>query len=1753
MLSALPPALRADVSGGSALRFLRAVPLLAGASPSLLAALAPRMERVVAYPGTVLCARATPQHGVYVLARGAAQERRGSVYGPACRTLGSGTVVGHPQALVSDAAPRHPVVAVTYCEVWFLAAVDLARALAQHSDRLEVRRLRRRARALAGSDGGDGREGSDSEDDCVGGRSAAGRKVTAAVGQGQSQGQGDASSAGPVQPGRARSGTRASAADALESLPALDWALQEAVAAGAATPARRPRAGTASDAAAEVVMTPATPALTRRPSLFRPRKAAVTAHTATAPVPALTRVHVTAACWHPDSAFAHGWAVARFAAVLWLALAVPAEAAIVLRHAGLPGAGAVARSVLNYAADLLLAADAVLVGAALAVRVDGALVASQPAIWRHYRRGAFPLDLIAALPTDVLALAFAAPAQALPRLRLNRAARIVRLPFLFRDAEAAVAFWRGVAPGPAARRLMRVFPLVLLVAWFVAGGWVLVSDASTALWGHADSWIRADAENPARELSGLSSGDVLIRALYWVLVSTSTVGYGDIVPQNEAETWFATLTNLFGGLAYPAVVGAVAALLVSLNAPARHHHARAAAIRAVMARERFPPALRDRVLLFLSFARRGRFGAGADEATLLASLPPPIRAEILEHEAGAALRGLPFLADVPPAVLRRLLVSLRPVLFAPPAEGEGGASWMVEEGALGDELFLLTRGEAALVAAGPEGRRVVLAVVGAGAAVGAAALLPGERSPWGAEPRTYVEALAFRRADFDATLPALDDDGRSAVRSAVAAHVDRERELRRSVIANLEHSSKARKVTGYGAVAATVGSPAPVMSPVRTESGGEASPTDEGSPFAAAVPRSWHGAYASMLAHPESPWRQAWSGLLIAALLYNVAAVPLRLALPTPFASYAADWALDAVLIADAWLRARRFAFLRGGWLVTAPDAIWSHYRRTRLTRDALALFPYELLALPAVLALGGASQWRGALVLAAARVPKLALCVRLPRLAADAARALAASLHVPAAALFVCRLLLSVLLVCHWTACGWYALARYRALPRADACAALPNVAMTANGTSLLSPLGMTPRAECEWGGTWLQLQTLDGLLPPDLGTVAWRYLRALNWALPTLVVVVIGDVTPVTMGETLYCLAAILVGLSVNATVIGSIANLVTDVDTPSSRLRAKRDLLERWMTLHDVPAPLRERARAILSLRWRLDRGIDQDEALARLPVAMRAPAAWHVRRDHVNGCAALALLDERVRREVALHMRRVVVGVGDVLARAGEAAREAYFVHSGAFEVAAAGTSRVLGTVVDGAVVAPRALVYAAPHAATVRCVDPGVVFTLSKGDLDAILARFPEPPAADESAVPRMTRMARAVDDLEHRALMTGVAAAPKAKPTEKATPTQAPAQEGGERPLSHEDNARDVTRFKSQIGASVAAAEAALVPRWVLPRSTPRLAWSAAQVACTVWFAWADPFRAAFAFAPMGWGAWAVAAAGWTADAVAAADVVLRATRLARVDAGELVWRPRELWRRYRASRAPLLDAVTLFPYDLVVLAVVGTSAPQLLGVARLPRLLRLGALPGHVRGAVALASRLGAPLGGEWRRLAATATAYLFAQHWLGCGWMALHRFAERGEELTWATVDGVSAWDEARGEHDICTGGDVVRCYMRAYYFVTIVVSTTGYGDIRPYTPAETVYQLLVVLMGAFLIAAGVGSFQSLFAAFDSAGESAHRTAINALWRYMKERRLPPQVCAAVERHHRMAWEQTSGLDHAAVLAGASCRVVIPPFSFY
>ena len=91
----------------------------------------------------------------------------------------------------------------------------------------------------------------------------------------------------------------------------------------------------------------------------------------------------------------------------------------------------------------------------------------------------------------------------------------------------------------------------------------------------------------------------------WLFLSNHSfiwiIGYGDIVPTNDLETIFSTITILFGGLVLPAIVGGLAAYMGNLNMAVTIHKKKIGKIRSYMRKSHLEFSLIDKVLRFYDY------------------------------------------------------------------------------------------------------------------------------------------------------------------------------------------------------------------------------------------------------------------------------------------------------------------------------------------------------------------------------------------------------------------------------------------------------------------------------------------------------------------------------------------------------------------------------------------------------------------------------------------------------------------------------------------------------------------------------------------------------------------------------------------------------------------------------------------------------------------------------------------------------------------------------------------------------------------------------------------------------------------------------------------------------------------------------------------------------------------------------------------------------------------------------------------------
>jgi len=166
-----------------------------------------------------------------------------------------------------------------------------------------------------------------------------------------------------------------------------------------------------------------------------------------------------------------------------------------------------------------------------------------------------------------------------------------------------------------------------------------------------------------------------------------------------------------------------------------------------------------------------------------------------------------------------------------------------------------------------------------------------------------------------------------------------------------------------------------------------------------------------------------------------------------------------------------------------------------------------------------------------------------------------------------------------------------------------------------------------------------------------------------------------------------------------------------------------------------------------------------------------------------------------------------------------------------------------------------------------------------------------------------------------------------------------------------------------------------------------------------------------------------------------------------------------------------------------------------------------------------------------------------------VACIWFIIHRYIERKVQFTWATSDCpggaevgsdgcLANWNSTLGEHNICSMNSMRDCYLRSLHFSLTTLSTVGYGDISPASELETIWQNIVVLLGACFLAGIIGAFGAFLSEHDTQGFNSFKEKLQKLKKYMKYRNIPEDIQASILFFHHARWKDSQTLDERETL---------------
>ncbi|NWR59877.1 CNGA4 protein, partial [Bucorvus abyssinicus] len=321
---------------------------------------------------------------------------------------------------------------------------------------------------------------------------------------------------------------------------------------------------------------------------------------------------------------------------------------------------------------------------------DGMLVWDRGRIRQRYLHSrAFPQDVAAVLPTELLSLCPAAPA--VPLLRANRCLWVPRLSEAFDRRETRTGH-------PNA---FRVAKLMLYVFAAIHCYGCLYFALSAQLGLGTDAWVCPNFTRPLRQY---------LHSFYFATLVLATVG-DTPEPRREEEFLFITAGFLLAVVGFATITGSISSVISNIDAADTTFYPNPEPVRQYLRAQGVRRGLERRVSRWHQHLRAQRKLPA--EREVLRYLPRGLRADVAASVHLPALRRVGLFQSWERGVLQQLVLRLRPQVFGP---GE----FVCRRGDVGHEMYFIREGRLAVLA---DDGATQLAVLGEGLYFGEISLI----------------------------------------------------------------------------------------------------------------------------------------------------------------------------------------------------------------------------------------------------------------------------------------------------------------------------------------------------------------------------------------------------------------------------------------------------------------------------------------------------------------------------------------------------------------------------------------------------------------------------------------------------------------------------------------------------------------------------------------------------------------------------------------------------------------------------------------------------------------------------------------------------------------------------------------------------------------------------------------------------------------------------------------------------------------------
>ncbi|XP_053555760.1 potassium voltage-gated channel subfamily H member 6 [Bombina bombina] len=337
-------------------------------------------------------------------------------------------------------------------------------------------------------------------------------------------------------------------------------------------------------------------------------------------------------------------------------------------------------NIVDLIVDIMFIVDIIINFRTTYVNINDEVVSHPGKIAIHYFKGWFLIDMVAAIPFDLLIYRTGSD-ETTTLIGLLKTARLLRLVRVARKLDRYSEYGAAV--------LFLLMCTFALIAHWLACIWYAIGNVERLYMVHKIGWLDNLANqigksyNDTDEASGPSIKDKYVTALYFTFSSLTSVGFGNVSPNTNSEKIFSICVMLIGSLMYASIFGNVSAIIQRLYSGTARYHTQMLRVKEFIRFHQIPNPLRQRLEEY--FQHAWSYTNGIDMNAVLKGFPECLQADICLHLNRTLLQNCKAFRGATKGCLRALAMKFK-TTHAPPGDT------LVHYGDVLTTLYFISRG-----------------------------------------------------------------------------------------------------------------------------------------------------------------------------------------------------------------------------------------------------------------------------------------------------------------------------------------------------------------------------------------------------------------------------------------------------------------------------------------------------------------------------------------------------------------------------------------------------------------------------------------------------------------------------------------------------------------------------------------------------------------------------------------------------------------------------------------------------------------------------------------------------------------------------------------------------------------------------------------------------------------------------------------------------------------------------------------------------